>query len=716
MDHSQTKLAMNTHTIVVDMRRDMLKSREDTDGKNLAVNGICTFCVAGQYLPSAQIQATSSVLGEQPPPPPRAYFGRGELTERIVPLAENLTPIALIGAGGIGKTSTALTVLHDDRIKQCFGEHRRFIRCDQVPATLPHFLHRLSTAIGAGVKNPEDLTTLRPFLSSREFFIVLDNAESILDPRGTNAQEIYAVVEELSQFSNICLCVTSSISTIPPACESLDVPTLSMEAAHDAFYCIYKHGERSDQINDILEQLDFHPLSVILLATVAHHNKWGTNRLAREWGRRRVDVLRTQHNKSLASTIELSLASPMFQDLGPDARELLGVVAFFPQGVDENNLSWLFPTLPNIASILDNFCVLSLAYRSGEFIAMLAPLRDYLCPKDPTLSQFLCATRDCYFDRLSADVYPSKPGFEDARWIASEDTNVEYLLDAFASADADSDSVWSAFACFANHLYWHKPRRVMLGPKIEGLPDNHPLKPQCLYHLSRLLYSFGAFSETKQILIRALRLWREQGNELQIARTLGLLAITNKRLGLGDEGISQVEEGLEIYERLGNIQEQVRSLLRSAGLHKATQPDAAEEAASRALSLSLESNDLFMVCQSHICLGGVYRDRGEAEKAINHFETALGIVSPFSWDDTQFSIHYALAGLFLGEDRFDDAHVHIEHSKSYAIDDPYNLGYAMALQARVWHRQHKLEEAKSEISRVIEVLEKLGATVDCAEV
>jgi len=239
-----------------------------------------------------------------------------------------------------------------------------------------------------------------------------------------------------------------------------------MDAAHNAFYRIYDDDDRPDLINNILSQLDFHPLSITLLATVAHQNNWDSTRLAREWEKRQTDVLQTEHNKSLAATIELSLASPMFQELGHHARELLGVVPFFPQGVDEKNLDWLFPTTPNGSNILDKFCILSLAYRSNGFVTMLAPLRDYLSPKDPTLSPLLCTTKKHYFTRMSVDLDPDRPGFEETRLIVSEDVNVEHLLNIFTSIDVSSDDVWDACANFIEHLAWHKRRLIVLKPKI----------------------------------------------------------------------------------------------------------------------------------------------------------------------------------------------------------------------------------------------------------
>jgi len=543
--------------------------------------------------------------------------------------------------------------------------------------------------------------------------IVLDNAESILDPQGSNAEEIYTVVDELSRFSNICLCITSRISTIPAHCETLHIPTLSMEAGCETFYRIYKHGERSDPIDVILTQLDFHPLSITLLATVAQYNTWDASRLCREWGRQRTGVLHAQHSRSLAATIELSLASPMFRELGPDARGLLGVVAFFPQGVNEENINWLFPTISDGSNMFDTFCILSLTYRSSGLITMLAPLRDHLSPKDPTSSPLLNTTKECYFSRMSTPIDPGKPGFEESRWIRSEDVNVEHLLDVLTSIDPSSEVVWDACVKFMNYLFWHKPRLVMLGPKIEALPDGHPFKPECLYRLSQLFYSAGNYAEYKRLLTHTLKLSRERGDDFHVALRLRNLCEANRGMGFYKEGIQQGKEASEIFERLGDTTNQAQCLVSLAYvLCDDEQLDAAEEAASRAIDLLPEEGEQFLACSGHRVLGHIYRSKGNTEKAIHHYEVALEVASSLNLDNLLFWVHYDLAQLFSEEERFDDAHTHIENAKSHTASGTYNLGRAMQLQANLWYDQDMFEKARSGALHAADIYEKFGAAQD----
>jgi tetratricopeptide (TPR) repeat protein len=655
-------------------------------------------------------------LGELPPPAPRDCFGRNELIEKVVGLAENLEPVALVGAGGIGKTSVALTVLHHNRIKQRFGENRRFIRCDQFPASCPHFLARLSEVIGAGVENPTDMAPLRRLLSSKEIIIILDNAESILDPKGTSAKEIYSVVDELCQFETVSLFITSRIATVPPRCKPIDIPTLSMDAACDIFYNIYVRGGQSSIIDDLLKRLDFHALSIKLLATTASHNGWDHDRLVEEWDAQRAHVLQTDYNESLAATIELSLTSPTFHSLGPDARDLLGVVAFLPQGVNEKNLSWLFPTISNRKIIFDKFCVLSLAYRSNGYITMLAPIRDYLSPQDPLSSPLLCAARDQYINRLAVDVYPGKPGFEEARWIMLEDVNVEHLLDVFSSIDQTRSDIWDACPRFFEHLRGHKPRQTILGSKIEALADDHHSKPKCLFQLSRLFRWVGNRAKAKQLLTRALELERQRGDDAQVAQTLAYLSDVNRFLGLHEEGILQAKGALEIFERTNDPVGQARALIFLAVLFSSDkQLDAAEKAALRAIDLVSDKGEEYLVCTLHRALGKIHRSKGEKEKGIYHFKTALEIASHFNWHTELFWAHFGLANLFNLEDEYDNANTHIKLAKSHVVYNPYHLGRAMYLQAYIWYWQRsRLEDAKSETSHALEIYEKLGDAKEAA--
>ena len=649
-----------------------------------------------------------------PPPAPKAFFGRKDLIKEIVGRAEKLESIALIGAGGIGKTTITLTVLHNDRIKRRFGDNRRFIRCDKFSPSRANFLSQLSKAIGSGIKNPEDLSSLRPLLSSKTMILFLDNAESILDPQGTgDARDIYGVVEELSQFSNICLGITSRISTVPPQCRRLEIRTLSVEAACDIFYSIYGHGKRSRIVDNLLQRLDFHALSIKLLATVASHNMWDHDRLAREWSARRAQVLQTDFNESLAATIELSLTSPMFHNLGPDAHEILGVVAFFPQGINEDNLNWLFPTISNRRDIFDKFYILSLTSRSGGFITMLAPIRDYLRPQHPKSSLLLCATRDRYFSRLSVDVHPEKPGFREARWITSEDVNVEHLLDVFISIDVNLNEVWDVCFHFMEHLSWHKPRQTVLRPKIKGLPDDHQSKPKCLFELSRLFGRLGNWEEEKRLLKHALQLERLRGDDRGVARTLRSLSHANRMLGRNGEGIRRANQAMEIYERLRDTIGQANCWNdRAVALSCDGQLDAARDAAIRAINLVSEKGQDSLLCESHQILGLVYNSKGKKEKAIRHLESGLKIASAFNRLDLLFEIRLTLALVLFDQERFNDANAHVEQLKFDAADNLYYLGRAIQTQAAIWWQQHKLVEAKTESLRAIEIFENLGAAKD----
>ena len=373
-------------------------------------------------------------------------------------------------------------------------------------------------------------------------------------------------------------------------------------------------------------------------------------------------------------------SSPTFRSLDPDARDLLGVIAFFPQGVNEENLDWLFPTTSNRKDLFDPFCLLSLAYRSNGFVKMLAPIRDYLFPQYPRSSPLLCATRDHYFSRLSVGADPENPGPGETRRVVSQDVNIEHLLDAFITVDPNAGGIWNACYHFMIHLHWHKPRQTTLRSKIEALADDHPSKPKCLFQLAQLFGQAGNFAEKKRLMSHTLELERRRSDDAQVVATLRGLSNVNRLLHLYEEGLQQAKEALGISEWIGDTIGQAWCLNNLAYLlFEGQQPDAAKDAASRAIDLIVEKDQEYLVCVLHRVLGRIFRSKGEKKEAVHHFETALRIASPFDWHDTPFWTHYALAGLFGNVGELDDANIHIEQAKSHAVDGtiPYELARAM---------------------------------------
>ena len=190
-------------------------------------------------------------------------------------------------------------------------------------------------------------------------------------------------------------------------------------------------------------------------------------------------------------------------------------------------------------------------------------------------------------------------------------------------------------------------------------------------------------------------------------------------MGLYEEGIRAAKEASEIAERLGDVAGQANALIKlSWALHRDNQLNEAEEVVSQVIDLLSGRDERFHLCECHYLLGRIYRPKNDTEKAIRHFETALGLASSFNGLNALFCIHYDLAWLFIDQARFDDANSHAQHAKLYAVNDhdSYALARAMRLQARVWYGQDRFEEARSEALRAADAFEKLGLVEDAERI
>jgi len=306
------------------------------------------------------------------PQPPAFFFAREGMMNNLLDLVEQFTSLSLFGAGGLGKSSIALTLLHNDRTKIRFGRNRYFIRCDDLTGSTEGPLAILSDAIGT--PRPTDVAQLRSHLGPSPLLLILDGADSILDPLAVRAAETVAIIEEIGRCQDVCLITTSRMDAEIPGFLPIEVPVLSEDGARDTFYSLCNIG-RSSAVNGLIARLDFHPLSINLLAGAVHEKDWDEATLLKAWDDDKTNVLETCHHQCLRDVVESSLHSPSIQGLGATVRDALEAIAVFSGGVKENRLNSMFPGISGIGDAVAVLCKFSLLYRKDGFVKMLSPFR-----------------------------------------------------------------------------------------------------------------------------------------------------------------------------------------------------------------------------------------------------------------------------------------------------------------------------------------------------
>ena len=628
---------------------------------------------------------------ELPPAVPQLFFGRDELVQKVISVILRRVNVALIGAGGIGKTSIAKAVTNDTSVVKRFGKERYFIKCDDFNASYDSFLDRVAQVLGAKGTGHQAVTmsTLRPFLRKADILLVFDNVELVTDAK-IDSDHVAEAIGEFALYPTVSLILTTRITILPAdiVFERIAVPPLDEDAAWKAFSTVYKGVERSmvQRLRGLLLQLDHHPLSINLLAQAGAQNEWSPSELEEGWERERTQILhlnRPGRNvskvQSLSVTIELSLHSPTIQSLGEDAREVMRVIAFLPRGVNRSKLSEMFPSVKNIHEIFDTLGRMSLTFRSDDgFVTMLAPIRLHMSA-DEDYGALLSDLQAYYYTELdtSSQLSPGDEGFEQTKWICSEDDNIERLINHFLiSSSSDRDAIIDAStACedFLRLLYAQKPRRTILGPQIEKIPEDDSelavAKAWCLRRLGELERYLGNLAESRELLSYAQELFLHEGMRDTAASCLLQVARIGRDLGGYVEAERQFREASAIFSELRDSDGEAhcnhglgRMLLKMGkGVEAAPFLEDAQ-------GYFEAIEDWQNVSEIGISLGRVELSEGNLGEAQDHFETARGIAERMeNWNWLGECLRWeAEVSLKLGQ--WDKAHERLGEARKHFLN------------------------------------------------
>ncbi|KAJ7922718.1 P-loop containing nucleoside triphosphate hydrolase protein, partial [Mycena leptocephala] len=313
------------------------------------------------------------------PSEPKIFHGRDSECSDILHLFSRGTPrIAILGAGGMGKTSLARAVIHHTEITERYNQHWFFVACDSAATQV-----ELAALIGAhvGLKPGKDLTrpVIQYFSSSSKSLLILDNLETLWEPVESRGK-IEEFLSLLTGVDHLALVITMRRAERPAkvAWTHPFLPTLKpleQDAARQTFIDIADNTHDSNEVDKVLSLTDNLPLAISLIAHLVDSE--GCSHVLSRW-EEKTSLISAGYDRTsnLDLSFSLSLSSPR---LNLHSKNLLSLLSMLPDGLPDVELVQSKFPIDNILGCKAALICTTLAYSDeNKRLKVLVPIREYM--------------------------------------------------------------------------------------------------------------------------------------------------------------------------------------------------------------------------------------------------------------------------------------------------------------------------------------------------
>ncbi|KAJ6452360.1 hypothetical protein C8R47DRAFT_1204351 [Mycena vitilis] len=381
--------------------------------------------ISGVYSGSYNSSTSMPML----PSEPKIFHGRDVEVSDILQLFREGNPrIAILGAGGMGKTTVARVVLHHTDITTRYEQHRHFITCDSA-GTKAELLALIGDHLGLKLGKTPAQALVRHFVEAPPSLLILDNLEMVWERK-----------------------------------ESYDTHNLG-------------------EVDRILALTDNMPLAIAISLLAHLVDSEGCTRVLARWEQEKTSVISDGWDKksNLDSSILLSLLSPRLK-MVPHSYKLLSLLSMLPNGLSDVDLVQSKLPIDNILGCRTVLVGTSLAYiDSDKRLKVLVPIREYMQKNQPPENDLIRPLREYFRELLqlqkeyhgTVSGSGSGSGSGTSARLSSNFANIQNVLqDGLHRGHPDLvDSIYCA--CYLSQFSRLTSPEVI--PLMRQIPDNFPL-------------------------------------------------------------------------------------------------------------------------------------------------------------------------------------------------------------------------------------------------